>query len=243
MAAPAVEWRSRRLNRFLGIRKTAGQRKPRPLGVMVVNCMSVSTGSGHARSILLKAAWTPGVDVLIGSECADFRAALVLGQGWNVYQPGTLGSPESGCVIAIHENRGTITDTADILASPAQPARPGRLGIRARSVLIGKLRIDPDTSHAWEPRVRAGHAPPMRWWSLWPTYMSSMRGGDIAGADFNKLARAVEPALGRKVLAVHVLGLAVRWWIPTSRATAVDVGGDHKAVLVTLWPARTKENK
>jgi hypothetical protein len=231
-----------RRERWLRKRESLGMKRPLPLVTMTVNCMSISTRHKHAAQILRNAAaWHTEdgkpVDVIMASECDDFDGHHVLGIDWIVLHDVDNGDKD-GCLLAVRATRGR-------LLNPHY-----RFGARAlfgamadRWIAVSKIEVDHGTPHRWVPKADACHAPPKRGWLRWPAYMTRVGKTkfDLAGGDWNKLGRAVLPALGRQVRMVHILGLATRRWIPTGPAVSVEVGGDHKAVAVVLWPNH-KEN-
>lgn len=215
---------------------------PRPLDVIVVNAMSVSTGPRHARRILRNAA--EHADVIFGSECSDFIGAQVLGYDWHVWQDTSfIGRTDdemkarAGCLIAIRRDRGRLSDCAIELGVARRPGDT----MRNRFIPTATLRADGCPPF----KGLAAHPPPKRLWVLWFPYMLKVRraNADVAAGDWNKLARAVHRMLGRRVRSKRLLGVVVRHRIPVSRATAIDVGGDHLAVKVTLWPEKRKRRR
>lgn len=226
---PSMRQRLTRRRRWLLRRKRAGYDRPAPVDVGVVNAKGVTAPETVVREILRRAALE--ADVLFCSEVANVRVKIALGDAWQVAQFGDLDSAEAGCAIAVRRTAGRIDGARLVLGSKAG------YSIRDRSLVVGRVVLG-NAPRRWAFDGGAGHAPPMRAWELWPAFMRAARGLrlDVIGADFNKLARAVAPALGRRVRAVHVLGLATRWWIPTSEPRAVHVGSDHPMVVVTLWP-------
>lgn len=234
---PSRVWVKSTRTRWLEHRKAHAKRRPRPLAVLEVNCMSVSTGPERARQILRNAAKAKvrglPVDVILGCEADDFDAADVLGLAWDVFHVKNRKDEHDGSFVAVHQTRGRLKKTR--LAIGSDPL-PGVLP--ARWIAVADIAVDEKTPYEWWFTAASGHAPPMRAWVKWPQFMARLRRirADVAGADYNKLARAVAPALGRRVRAVHILGIAVRFWIPSSRPVSVDVNGDHHAVGVVLWP-------
>lgn len=201
----------------------------RPFNVVVVNAMSVSTGRRHAREILLNAAEYG--DLILGSECGDFNGHELLGDDFSVHH-NLLDYAHAGSLIALHKRRGHLVDRRTYLGVKRQEGD----SIRNRYLLTAHAHID---CHK-DLKVLAGHAPPPRDFDRWVPFMRNVarQHADLAGADWNKPARAVHRVLGSRVRGVDVLGLAVRRGIPTSKPVPLDVGGDHLATLVTLWPER-----
>lgn len=207
---------------------------PRPLRVVVVNGMSGSNVT-EGRSLLILHAAAQHADVILGCEFGNVTDDAPLDPyTWDVVHDPS--SPDkAGSILAVRKTRGRVRHARYRVGCPAG------LGIRTRWLIVARLAIDPGTPHEWTPKVVAGHAPPKRAWAHWPMFMASVaaRNADVSGADWNKLARAVAPALRRTVRAVHILGVAVRKSIPSSQPREFDVGGDHQAVSVRLWDRPT----
>jgi len=236
MRRPAVRWIRNRRRRWLRERRALGLERPLPLAVLEVNCMSISAGPARSKEILERAAKAVvhghRVDYILGCEADDFDAATVLGSGWDVHHDQTHPDKD-GSFQAIRKTRGRLRDAHAVHASAPLPGV-----LPARWLSVAHVDVDMETPRRWSFNGGSGHAPPMRAWARWPQYMGSARAArlDVLGADFNKLAGAVLAALGRRVSAIHILAVATRWWIPTSRPVAIDVGGDHLAVGIVLLP-------
>lgn len=99
------------------------------LTVLVINCMSVSTGQLHAKSIM-RAGLALDPDLIIASECRDFTGATLWGaDGYAWHQPGTLDSPESGSLVACRNDTLKMTERRLKLGSAATPV--GKIGARS----------------------------------------------------------------------------------------------------------------
>lgn len=106
--------------------------------LVVANCMSVSTGNKHAASIMRNVI-DLGADVILASECADFTAFILDRKGlYQWEQPGKLGSPESGALIAVRYARAAMTSTERRVGS--RDTREGG-GIRERSIVRGRVTL------------------------------------------------------------------------------------------------------
>lgn len=238
MRAPRLLWRMSRRHRWIADRKAKGLLRPLPIAGIEVNCKSISAGPREATEILRNAAAAKvlglPVDIILGSECDDFDASEVLGPEWDVLH-NDENEDRDGTMLAIRKPRGHLLNPRYEFGAPALAG-----AMADRWLAVATLVIDPETKHLWYPKTVATHGPPKRGWVRWPGYMRNVveQRPDLAAGDWNKLARAVWPALRRKVRMRHILGWAVRWWIPVSDPVAVDVGSDHLAVAVVLWPKR-----
>lgn len=191
--------------------------------------MGVTASPDRVTAILNRASQL--ADQLFCSEVSNVDVAKALGSEWDVAQFGSRGSAEAGCALAIRRVVGRIDSARPVFATEAGH------GIRDKTLAVG-LIVAGRGEHRWSYEAASTHGPPMRAWELWPAYMRAVRRlrVDVAGGDWNKLARAVAPALGRKVRAHHILAVVTRFWIPSSDAHHIDVGSDHPLVIVTLWP-------
>lgn len=137
---------------FATIARRHGVHKGVKVRVLVVNAMSVSTGPDHAARIFRKGLRL-GPDIVIGVECADFRAAHVDGYradgtpglpSFYWHQPGGIGSAESATVLGVARPFGTLDRKRSRVGSRAtdegkhHPSAHGR-GIRERPILIGRV--------------------------------------------------------------------------------------------------------
>ena len=180
-------------------------------------------------------------DVLLLCEVFNVRVAEHL-PGWHVVQPPGLGSSRSTVAVAIRATRGRVREESE--TRPVGPSLGGRTArnLRARSWVTARLLIDGDLRH-WPLKASAGHAPPMRGWFLWPAYRATAPSG-LLGADWNRLKDFVRRAFPRrKVRMVRLLGFAVPSHIDCTPAHPIDVGGDHLAAAITLWPNRPTRRK
>lgn len=223
---------------WLNRRRRRAQKYPLPADVMVVNAMSVSAPAKRAEHIIRRAVAVPDVVLWLGSEGYKANVRALVGPQYEVIQYGA-GKSESlaGSFVIADKDRVLIhEDSISLRIGSPSTAEGG--GIRARYIIRFRATFDPGTPHAWTEWVDAGHAPPRRAANAARKFMDALKvGRGIKGGDMNAEPRAIERALGRKVRSVGVLGLSVPRWIPTGDAVGVDVGGDHKAVRVTLFPS------
>lgn len=229
-------WAVTKRARFVAKRRRNGLDRPAPTPVLVVNFASISFKAERVTGIVKRVSEVVAehdVKLVIGVEAslvdnADFDPKVfdLFHRQWPVDQAGS--------VLAAVRPDASLHDRGLVLGGRAG------LGIRKRWVAHARSAFHTRSPGQWSATAGAAHPQPKRAWALWPGFMRRVRDMrlDIVGGDFNKLQRAVQPALGRRVRSVHIIGLAHRWWIPSSRAVPIDVGSDHPAVLVTLWPEK-----
>lgn len=200
-----------------------------PLKCVVVNCGS-GNGWSQARSIavLNNAADLPGVDLIFGCELGNVtRDDLLDPNTWDwVHDPSS--SAKAGTLLAWRKSRVKMRWHAYRVGCP------GGYGIQRRYLIVAQLAVDTNTVNPYTVKVVAGHAPPKRAWALWPTFMLSARSrnADILGADWNKLAPAVEKALDRATrMGGGIVGLAHRRTLTSTPAASFNVGSDHDAIV------------
>jgi hypothetical protein len=230
---PSRGWIRDRRTAYLAERKARGAERPLPVKVGEANCQGVTEGVDRVRANIRRA--SVHADLIFFSEVANVRVSLALGDGWHVHQGGDTegNSDKAGCAIALRKTRGKLVERDLVFGVK------GGLGIRDRYIPHALAVFDqPDRQHAWAAKVAAYHAPPMRAWAKWPTYMRNLLKlrPDVAGGDGNKLQAAVSGALRRKVRGHHVTQVAVRYWIPSTKVRAFDIGSDHHMSVTTLWP-------
>jgi hypothetical protein len=206
--------------------------------LLVINAMSVSTGNKHAARIFRRGLDLEP-DIVLASECADFRACEVdADELYAWHQPGHLGDQVSGCAIGVRKGFGALTKPDARVGSFATPEGhevTGR-GIGTRLILRARVRTAPNAG-GLSFRVAAGHAPPSRAPQARGEFMRNFARtrARFKGGDLNLPRRLAARALGRRVTGSGVLWLTMPragWRLVLTRA--VDVGGDHRAVLVTV---------
>lgn len=229
-------------SRWLARRAANGRLRPMPLRVRGVNVASVSFTPARALEVFDNAIRKPGHDgypsVVAACEFAD---VWTLGDdrpvGWDFVQYGIPGSPDSALGIGVHLVRGRVVETQLL---PGTPATSEGGGIRRRPILRARLGIDVRSRRAWAPTFLVVHAPPKRAPKARAAYLrrlvAAALAGDIIIGDLNVTHRVALRLLGRRVHSSGVLHVAVPLWIP-STASTVDVGSDHLAIDVTLWPS------
>jgi hypothetical protein len=203
--------------------------------ILVINCMSVSTGPKHAADIL-RSGLDHQPDLVLAVECSDFRASVVDRRGlydWN--QPGAIGDQASGCAIGVRRDAGALKEVDMRIGSNA--TSEGRHvtghGIGTRLILRGWVELGDIPPF----RAAVGHAPPNRAPKARAEFMRRFARvrAKFKGGDLNLPRRLAARALGRRVVGDGVLWLAMPrrgWRLEVARA--INVGGDHKAVLATV---------
>lgn len=207
--------------------KTKFKSRPnRPVNLVEVNCDSASgVPSGHSQGVL-KAA-SKNADIVLACECFNIRGNEILSD-FHVAQFGKRGSKEAGSIVALRKTRGYIVEQTLVFGVAGIKVKR----VRDRYWLRTKLRID----NMKPSRFSSGHAHPKRAWVTWGPYMARAPWG-VLGFDANKRRPALVARFpGRNVRQIGVLTVIVPRYIPVTKARSLDVGGDHKAVAVTLWP-------
>lgn len=154
------------------------------------------------------------------------------------FQPGKIDSPSSGTVIGVSKEFGSLTNRTRFVGSKATSEGGG---IRERSILRG--RVGGNVAHdRLAFSAAAGHAPPPRAPKARASFMKKFAAiaSNFKGGDFNLPKRLAQRATGRTVVGQGVLWLAlplVNWKVVSWRA--VDVGGDHRAILVNVRHRKT----
>lgn len=220
-------------------RKARGQEYPLPADVMVVNAMSVSAPAKRVEHIVRRAVREDGVIMWFGSEGYKAHVRALVGSDYDVIQFG-VGHSEAmaGTFVVTLKDRVHIHEDTIELRVGSDKTREGG-GIRTRYTIQFRATIDPGTPHAWTDWFEAGHTPPPRAPSAWEQFMGRLRDGRGSKfGDMNGSPAQIERWLRRKVRAVGVLAAAFPHWMPVGEARAVDVGGDHLANVVTLFPKR-----
>jgi hypothetical protein len=144
--------------------------------------------------------------------------------------------PMAGTFVIADKNRVHIHEDSIELRTGSEATSEGG-GIRTRYTIRFRATIDPGTPHAWTHTFEAGHAPPPRAPSAWAQFLNRFREGRGSKfGDMNTDADTLARWLHRKVRGEGVLAGAFPHWLPVSDARAVNVGGDHLAVIVTLFP-------
>lgn len=205
--------------------KTYKSKPEKPVRLIVVNCDSANLGQVQHSINILKHC-EDLADVMLIDEAFNMKVADIL-PDFHVAQFGALNSSQATCAVAVRKSRGRIVKAKSVFGAPGVPST----GVRERYWLPTLIQID-----NMKPRpFAAGHAEPKRAWSMWDRYMRRAPRG-IVGLDTNKLKRAIVIRFPlRQVRQVGLLAAIVPRWIQTSKAHAIQVYGDHKAVLVHLW--------
>ena len=223
-----------RRRRWIRARRFQGRDVPRPFTIRVSNCASVSFGESRVQRIFATTVSLGNPDAIFTQETFDVIADNT--PGWNMAQVGAPGSPESALVIGIRATRGELLN---VTLLPGVPATSEGGGFRKRPMLAATLDIDPQTPHHWRRRGLDGHANAERAPRARRRYLAVFRAAraSIKAGDLNiRQQWAARLLYGQRVHSVGVLHLAIPAWIPQTKAVPVDVGSDHLAFDVTLWP-------
>lgn len=238
-ATPAARRRA-----WLADRRATGKRRPRPLTIRVANAMSVSAPPAKATRIyetaLTKAGPHGAPDIVLLCELADVDAqAAAVAEAFQVIQRGPKGSPDSALGIAARRGRVALSEPRMIPGTNATRDRRGGW-IRARPILTAIAVADPGSPRRWARKIKVGHAPPERAPRARLEYLRDFAkaGAPIGGGDLNIGHRWAARLTGKRVRSAGVLHLALPWWIPATKAARVDIGSDHHALDVTLWPSK-----
>lgn len=154
------------------------------------------------------------------------------------YQPGKLGSPSSGCALGVRKDFGRLGNKVAVVGSPATSEGGG---IRMRPILRGRVKGN-NAHQGLAFSAAVGHAPPPRAPKARTKFMerfAKMR-ANYKGGDLNLGQRLAARATGRSVVGQGVLWLAVprkNWTVVSVRS--INVGGDHKAILVRMRHKKT----
>jgi hypothetical protein len=201
-----------------------------PVVVRVANCQSVSAGARKSATIFRTALTKSGPfgvpDVVLGCECSDFDAEKIAeAEGWQAAQFGHPTDTARRGSVAAFRTDGLVTSSLAVGSEAGE-------GIRTRYVVSAFTEVN---GHA--ETFIAGHAPPDRAPNAQAEWLAKVdEWPGILGADFNTHGPTLDRMFARQVRAIGVLALLVPADIPCSTARAVDIGSDHPAVDVLLWP-------
>jgi hypothetical protein len=227
----------------LAARRNRGLARPGPVSVRVVNLASVSSRPETVREILdaVLAEQAPPPDLILGVECADVTIRdQVDGAVWQVVQFGRSLSDEgervarSGC--ALLARRGVVKLDKPRLRLGSAAGE----GIRDRYILTARATFHQGDPSSWRAWVRVGHGPPPRAPFGRGRFLDALRElTGIRGGDLNVSAETTRRLFPRpRIRSAGVLHLLTPRWIRTSTARRVNVGSDHAALDVILWPTR-----
>lgn len=225
---------------WLAARARIDRLRPRPIVIRLANVGSVSFPRRRARRIWELALEQVGVagppDVVLACEMADVSAVDTA--VWQVIQFGEPGSPESALVMAARRSRAELRKPRLVPGSDA--TSEGR-GIRRRPILLAKLRLDGRSRFAWSRLVALTHSPPARAPEARDESLTAFQRvpGSLKAGDLNIAHLWALRLLGGRVYSDGVLHFRVPRWIPSSMYL-VDIGSDHLALDVVLWPRRRR---
>ncbi len=224
--------------KWLADRRARGFDRPRPAVLRVANLGSVTFAAERSRRNYDRALETPGKfgrpHAIAACELADVDAKAAGSESWLTFQRGPIGSPDSALGMAAR--RGRVQMSHPSLHEGTARTREGG-GIRRRPILAAIFLFDPRTPNAWACRIKIGHAPPKRAPKARAAYLRRFVAvpARIDCGDLNIGHRWAARLLGKRVYSAGVLHVAVPRWIPV-RFSTVDIGSDHPAIDVLLWP-------
>lgn len=215
--------------------------RPGRVVTRTANLASVSSGPRKVEEALVEALHTYRTDLLMAVECGDITIKDHVDQGvWQVIQFGRSLSNEServarsGCALVARRSVVKLDRWRLELAAPAGE------GIRDRYVLTARATFHRGQPEAWRCRVRVGHAPPPRapkGRERFLDVLRMMRG--VRSGDLNIPAQlAVDRFKLARVWSIGVMHTIVPRWIPSDLGGVHNIGTDHLALDVILWPAR-----
>lgn len=228
----------------LEARRDRGLARPGLVRTRTVNLASVSARPDQVR-YTLHAATCSGpraADLVFAVECGDLTISKALDPAvWQVVQFGRSITNEgervarSGCALIARRAVVRLDKPKLRIGSPAAA------GIRTRYVLSARATFHKGTPSGWRQRVRVGHAPPPR--APWgrDRFLDALH--SLFGIRAGDLNVSAETARRRfrlwRVRSAGVLHIVIPRWIRASEARRLDVGSDHLALDVTLWPRRS----
>ena len=182
--------------------------------------------------------------IVAGVECKMFDAHSVFDEDrWVVFHD-TSQSDLAGNMLALRKDRVRVLDHRWELGVSGVRSEPGLPGMEARHILWADLEID----GAYRVRVIVVHFPPKRFWDHWPAMVTAVNRVAAASpypvlvaSDFNKLARAVGPALHLPTSMVGIVGWAHAAEIAVSDTRTVNVGSDHPGIQLQVTGVTTHE--
>lgn len=115
-----------------------------------------------------------------------------------------------------------------------------RIGMRTRHILIVRGRVD---GRKRIRKFRVSHLPPKRFWAIWQPMIRRLGRSGADLGDFNKLARAVALATGKRASMEGLTGILTPWSWRVTNKRVVDVDSDHNAVGITVHHPRKRKEK
>lgn len=228
---------SERLSKLKKSRKKRGLRFPGEVTTRTVNLASVSSGPKRVKEVLDNAL-KGDPDLVLAVECGDIRVERHVDQTkWEVFQFGSLADvSRAGCALIAKRETVKLSKVELNLGSPAGE------GIRPRYLLSARARFHSGTRRRWTFKVVVGHAPPGRAPLGRAKLISAMKGmWGIRGGDLNVSPASMRRLFpGNQLRSAGVLHLVLPWWMPASKAKRFNIGSDHKALEVVLFPRRKK---
>lgn len=227
----------------LEARRNRGLARPGPVNTRTVNLASVSSGPVRVSETLALARSRGPVppDLLLLVECGDLTIKDHVDPSvWQVVQFGRSLSDEgervarSGCALLARRDVVKLEKPRLRVGSEAGE------GIRTRYVLTARATFHKGDPSSWRAWIRVGHAPPPRAPIGRGRFLDALREQTgIRGGDLNVSAETARDRFRlARVHSAGVIHLLTPRWIRTSAPRRVDVGSDHAALDVTLWPSR-----
>lgn len=228
----------------LAARRNRGLARPGPVNTRTANLASVSSGPVRVSETLALARSRGPVtpDLLLLVECGDLTIKDHVDPAvWQVVQFGRSLSDEgervarSGCALLARR------DVVKLERPRLRVGSEAGEGIRTRYVLTARATFHKGDPSSWRAWVRVGHAPPPRAPIGRGRFLDALRElTGIRGGDLNVSAEKARTWFwAAKTHSAGVMHLITPLWIKTSDPRRVDVGSDHAALDVTLWPRRT----
>lgn len=225
----------------LEARRDRGLARPGMVRTRTVNLASVSTIPDRVRYVLHASTGSGPreADLIFAVECGDLTISKALDPAvWQVVQFGRSITNEgervarSGCALIARRSVVRLDKPRLRVGSPAGE------GVRTRYVLSARATFHPGTASAWRQRVRVGHAPPPRAPFGRGRFLDLLeRLFGIRAGDLNISAETARRRFRlMRVRSAGVLHMVIPRWVPASEARRLDVGSDHRALDVTLWP-------
>lgn len=173
-----------------------------------------------------------GLDKQVAQR-ADWRPTLD-NRTLRLIQRGPLD--KAGVAAVVDINR--LTDITVRYRVGVRPFINGRrIGMRTRYVMVVRARVD---GRKRRRRFKVGHLPPKRFWAIWSPMIRRLGPAGADLGDFNRFARAVTPATGKRASMDLLIGILTPWkWRVTNKRVR-DVGADHNAVGITVHHPRKR---
>jgi hypothetical protein len=202
-----------------------------PVVVRVANCKSVSARPSVSRAILVRALTIPGhygrPHVVLGCEGSDFDAELVAERNGFDAAQFTTSAATAGSFVAWDTDHAHAIGKPRLLFGSAAGE-----GIQQRDLVQQHLVVN-----GHRAAFSAGHAPPDRAPRGQASFLDRIRRYQgVLGADFNERHDELEGRFQRRHHGVELLGILTPRRIPYKPIRPLDIGSDHDAGDLLLWP-------